>query len=566
MLTKLYIKNAALIDDATIEFEKGLNVLSGETGSGKSVVLEALNFVLGAKADKSLIRSGTDECVVKAEFDLDGLDGLDGLFDELDIEKDTTLVVSRKLALNGRNSVKINGAPATATMLKKFTSLLLDVHGQSEHFSLLNESNQLDLLDGLCGKEGAELKFEVKNAYYERKKIVDELDSLGGDEQKRQIRLDVLNFQINEIEQADVKEGEEAELLEIRQKLINREKILSSLSSVNDAFSSEGGVIDVLSGADKEMSQIASFSEEYSSIYDRISSVLDEIEDISSSVAKLTDCVDDMDYDVEFTEERLDKIKSIKRKYGATVEEINEFYNNAVLERDKLIRFDELAEELLVKKSQSEKKLYVLYVKLSDLRKKQAKIFAESVVKELSELGIKSPSFSINFSDFPTIEECSFKSFNGIDQITFVFSANVGEPLKPLSSVISGGEISRFMLAVKSLTAKYNSVGTFVFDEIDAGVSGIVAGIVAEKFAKISKNVQVIAISHLPQISSMADNNILIEKIEENGKTYTKTRKLDKNEKISEVLRLIGGDKNSSTAVSHAKEMINKAELFKKTI
>lgn len=567
MLTELFIQNVALIDSATIKFDKGLNVLSGETGAGKSVILESLNFVLGAKADKSLIRNGQEECFVKAEFELDYNKAVEAIFDELDIEKDNVLIISRRFSINGRNSIKVNGNTVTVSMLKKFTSVLLDVHGQSEHFYLLSESNQLALLDKIGGAPVLNIKSELKDKFSSYKKIISELSELGGDEQKRQIRLDVLNYQIKEITDADIKDGEEEELVSARQKLAHQEKILASLSMIKNSLCSEGGVSDILSNATREAGQISDLGQDYSDIYDRLSSALSDIDDISSTVSDLSDSLDGLDFDPDYVEERLDKIKKIKKKYGSSVEEINAFYDSAVAERDKLIRFDELSAELLKDKESAEKELYKLYTDLHKERVDTAKDFAEKVKTELFELGITRANFTVDFSDFPkSVPECSFTSDNGADSVRFMFSANLGEPLKPLSSVISGGEMSRFMLAVKSLTAKYNDIGTFVFDEIDAGISGKIAKIVAEKFAKIAKNVQIIAISHLPQISAMADNNLLIEKTENGDKTVTNVYKLDNEQKLNEIIRLVGGSTDSQSAKNHAKDLIKQADEYKKTV
>ena len=566
MLSKLLIKNVALIDSAEIEFTDGLNVLSGETGSGKSVIIDSLNFVLGAKADKNFIRNGENECVVTAEFDEIGNSEIETVFEELDMDKEDSLIITRKFNKEGKSSIKINGNGATVGMLKKFTSKLVDVHGQSEHFYLLSSANQLELLDKICGNDILSAKEKLKSEYNELKAIESELDKLGGDESSRAIRLDVLNYQIKEIEGANLKEGEEAELLEKKQRIINMEKILTSLNSVKASFYDEGGISDILGNASKSLSLICSISEDYNSLYNRLESAYAELEDVASAAENLADDMDDEDLNIDDIEQRLDVIKNLKRKYGENVTEINNFLSEALEEKKKLENFDILAERLLNEKKVLKDAIYDKYVELSSIRRKAAVGFIDNVLTELKELGFASAKFDISFNEQPRFDECKFQSANGFDSIEFMFSANVGEPLKPLSDVISGGEISRFMLAIKAQTAKYNNLSTFVFDEIDAGISGNTARVVAEKFAKIASATQIIAITHLPQISSMADNNLLIEKGVIDGKTLTRVTGLKGDEVVNEIVRLVGGDKNSDNARNHALELIKKSIEYKKSL
>ncbi len=564
MLLKLVIKNVALIDSAEILFTDGLNVLSGETGSGKSVIIESLNFVLGAKADKTLIRSGENECLVKAEFDVSNNDKIKEIFQELDIDEDDTLIVSRKFNLDGKSSIKINGSTVTVSMLKKFTAQLVDVHGQSEHFNLLKTSNQLDLIDKFGANEILDKKNILSKLFFEYKSLLKELDALGGDESQRQIRLDILNYQINEIESADIKENEEAELLTIKQKLSHQEKIINALSSIKNSINSEGGISDILGNTAKIMSSTTTFSNEYLELYERIESVYSEIDDISETASNLLDDFDVSEFNADEIESRLEKIKTLKNKYGADYFQIQDFLINAKNERERLENFNDTANKLLSKKLTLQENLYQEYNNLSALRRKYSNEFSSNVLSELKELGMKNSSFEVSFNDIVSKDECEYNSANGFDKIEFTFSANKGEPLKPLSMIISGGEMSRFMLSIKSQTAKYNDISTFIFDEIDAGISGGVAKIVAQKFANISNNVQIIAITHLPQISAMADNNLLIEKVEKENKTLTSVKTLSESEKINEIVRLVGGSLDSETAINHAKELIQEANNYKK--
>ena len=565
MLVRLSIKNVALIDSAQIEFSDGLNVLSGETGSGKSVIIDSLNFVLGAKADKSIIRYGESECSVTAEFALPGDSPVYEVFDEVGIDREETLIVTRKFTSDGKSSVRINGVSVTIGMLKKFTSLLVDVHGQSEHFSLISEKNQLALLDKFSGASVGNEKNILKTDFDEYKSVTARLNELGGDEGTRLTRLDVLNYQINEIESAELKEGEEEELLSLKQKIQYREKIFYALDSVSRSFSAEGGASDTLSNSLKILSGITDYASEYGSLYERFFSAYAELEDVAETASSLLDEVDGDEIDADYVENRLEEIKKLKKKYGSDFNEISCFLERAKEEKDKLENFNENAALLLNEKETLENKIYGEYVKLSDARRAAAKVFSSNVLSELKTLGMKNASFEIEFSENPSREECKFTSANGFDSVVYKFSANSGEPAKPLASIISGGEISRFMLAVKAQTAKFSDVSTFIFDEIDAGISGKTANVVAEKFCDIAEGVQVIAITHLPQISAMGDVNLLIEKTEENGRTLTRVKTLDLNEKIAEIVRLSGGGDLTDIAVKRAAEIISVANDYKQT-
>lgn len=567
MLSKLTVKNFALIENAEIIFTEGMNVLSGETGSGKSVIIESINFVLGAvKPDRAFIRHGAEECCVTAEFDVTDSASVEKVFEELEFDKEDVLIVSRKFSVTGKNSIKINGNTATVGMLKKFTSHLIDVHGQSEHFELLNTSNQLKLLDKFGGEEVATIKNRLKTEFSEYKDVCEEINRLGGDEEHRLIRLDVLDFQIREIEDSAVGDGEEEKLLAIRERLRQKERLIAALSSVKNAICEEGGVSDILGNAVRAMQGVSQFGEEYNNLYLRLSEVFAEADDIAETAGEIEENLIDEEYNPDEIEERLEKIKKIKKKYGNSFEEINDFLNNAKIEKEKLENFNETAEKLLKKAEEFKDILYKDYCMLDSARRKYAEKLENNVLAELAELKMDKSKFKISFSDAPDREECKFNSANGFNEAEFLFSANLGEPLKSLSSVISGGEMSRFMLSIKAQSAKYNDIFTFIFDEIDAGISGAVAKVVAKKLCRISKDVQVIAISHLPQITSFADNNLLIYKYEDNGLTYTSVKKLSSEEKKSEIIRLIGGSTDNASAKELAGVLISEAEEYKRSI
>lgn len=564
MLNKLTIKNIALIDYAEIDFDKGFNVLSGETGAGKSVIIESINFVLGARSDYNLIKSGENECFVTAEFNVSNNPLIEDIYNELDIDYDDTLIISRRLTVDKKNSIKINGISANVSMIKRFTEVLVDVHGQSEHFALLNGSNQLQLLDDFGSKDILKIKTPLIELYNEYKNVITQLEELGGDEDKRLIRLDVINFQINEIQNANLIEGEEDRLLEIKEKLKYQQKILSALSTLKGCITEDNGILDALSIASNSISGISSLSNEYSELYNRIETVYSEIDDIGDTASNFIDNFDLSDFSEDEINSRLNLLKNLKRKYGDYNETLK-FLEAIIVEKEKLENFNEINQKLLIKKDELEEKIYNLYLDLNSKRKFYAKKLANDIIVELKTLGMPNACFLIEFQDLPSKDNCKFNSSNGIDSIEYMFSANSGEPLKPLSLVISGGEISRFMLAVKVVSSKYNNISTFIFDEIDSGISGMVARTVAEKLCRISKNVQVIAISHLPQIASFSDSSILIYKTEEKGKSFTNVKKLDYNEKVDEITRMIGGTLNSSSK-EHSISLISSADDFKKSI
>lgn len=565
MLKKLVIKNLALIDSVEIDFTKNLNILSGETGAGKSVIIDSLNFVLGAKADKSLIRSGESECFVKAIFDVTDNDYITSVYNELDLEQEDDLIITRKYTIDGKNSIKINGETANNTILKKFTQLLVDVHGQSEHFHLLKTTNQLQLIDDFGGQAIFDIKNQLREKYLEYKNVNSQLNTLGGDENQRLIRLDILNFQINEIESVSLQEGEEEELLSIKNKLLYQQKIVDALNAVKTSINNDGGISDMLSISTRLLDGISGFSQDYTNLFERLNGVYSELDDIASQAGNMLDDIDSPNFNIDEIEDRLEIIKNLKKKYGKDYLEINKFLENVKSEKNKLDNFNELAEKLLISQDKLKKELYKTCTSLSNERKKHSKILSENVVKELHELGMTKSNFAVEFEDLPEFDACNFDCQNGMNKIEFLFSANLGEPLKSLSNIISGGEMSRFMLSIKVQTVKHGKIKTFIFDEIDAGISGVTARAVAEKLARISKDVQVIAITHLPQISAMGDNNLLIVKNENGERTLTTVTKLSYDDKIKEITRLIGGfDSDSSN--SHAKELIELAENYKKTL
>ena len=557
MLRTLYLKNVALVDEAEIAFSEGLNVLSGETGAGKSVILDSIDFVLGAKADKGMIRSGQSECSVRAEFSCDP-ELLRPVLEELDLEESDTLLIVRRLNADGRSSLRVNGCPMTAAMLRKLTSRLVDVHGQSEHFFLLKEANQLRLLDQIAGTREAREK--VGELLKERRALQEKLSSLGGDEGERERRADILRFQIEELENAALKEGEEEELLALRTKYQNAEKILGGLKTVRDAILSDGGAADAVNTAHRGLLSIVRYGD-YDALSERLENALAELEDIGETAESLAEELDIDEREAERVESRLDEIRSLKKKYGGSIEEALSFLARAREELSLLENSAEECEKLRARLENNSVLLYAACRKLTELRKAGAEGFTERVVGELRTLNIPSARFEIAFEPYSE-EDLPRVNSDGLDRVRFLFSANAGEPPKELGKIISGGEMSRFMLAVKAQLSSLGSIGTYIFDEIDAGIGGKTARVVAEKFSAIARSTQIIAVSHLAQIAAFADREFLIEKQEAEGRTFSRIRLLGEEERREELVRLLGGDRSES-ALRHADELLESARAYK---
>ncbi len=562
MLNSLTIQNIALIDHAEIDFTEGLNVLSGETGAGKSVILESIDFVLGAKADKSMIRSDATDCFVSAEFSVDD-PALKDILTELEIEAEDTLILTRKLNLDGRGSMKINGCPVSAAMLRRVTSRLVDVHGQSEHFSLLKESNRLRLLDSSDGETILPIKRETAELVSKRREIIAALSDLGGEDGERERREDILCFQIEEIERASIKSGEEEELISLREKYLNAEKIMTGLNAACEAILMDGGAADTVRTAYRALSQIAKFGE-YGALAERLDAVLSELSDVGESVGSLASDFDLGDGGLERVEARLDEIKTIKKKYGPSIEDVERFLSQAKEEYDRLKNSEEIAKQLQKDLVDCDEALYDACLRLRAARVNAAKALSMRIEEELKTLNMPAARFEIEIGEVLR-EDVQNATADGLGGVKFLFSANAGEPLKEFNKIISGGEMSRFLLAVKAQLKGREGVGTYIFDEIDAGIGGRTAKTVAEKFCQMAKDTQIIAISHLAQIACCADRQFLIEKVGEGDKTYTRVKTVDGEARVYETARLLAGSA-SEVSLRHAEELLSEAREYKNSL
>ncbi len=563
MIKKLYLKNIALITCQELEFSSGINVLSGETGAGKTVIISSINFVLGAKADKTMIRYGEEFCEGEVIFDITKNNEVKQLLQEYDIDfSDDELIVRRKLYQDGKSQIRINGVQVTLQMLKSVTSLLCDVYGQSEHYSLLKESNQLKILDLYASKDLLEPITQIKSVVDQIKSAKKSLEELGGDEKSRSDRIDLLSYQINEIEKAELYDGEEDELIKKRKFFSNVEKIGEALQASYAMFSEDNGVVDLTSTSERKIDSVSSFSEDLSSLAERLSSVKAEVEDISYTLNNLLENLDYNEQEKAFVDERLDLYHNLKRKYGNTYEEIMEYFSKSQIELENLKNFSTLASGYENAISKGFIELDKLYKKVTKIRKEYGEKFSQEISKELTTLGMKDAIFKVEVLENGSLESLSV---NGINSVIFYFTANKGEPLKTMSKVISGGEMSRFMLSLKLVSSSFEEPCTYIFDEIDAGISGLVSERVAEKFSELSKDNQIIAISHLPQIVSYSDKSFLIEKTSDEVSTHTIVKELSNIEKEDEILRIIGA-KADEKSRQIAKDIIEKATKRKQEI
>lgn len=569
MIKNLIINNIALIDRLDIDFQAGLTVLSGETGSGKSIIIDSLAFVLGDRADKTLIKYGEESAEVTALFEIEKDCPVLAKLSEYGYGDDTEVLVNRKMSVSGKNEIRINGKTATLAMLKDICSELADIFGQGQHLSLLDEKNQLSVLDAFCDFHGADT--ELRSVWYPKLSDVNrQLKSFGGSDAERERLLDILKFQIDEIKSAELDEKEEDELLSAHKRMVNVEKISSAVSAAVENLQADLGAINNVSAAESSLRQIANLEDSAGELIQRLQTARIEIEDVSASLESLLDSVDFSPSEVDRMEARLEKIRQIKRKYGGSVSDALQFLKNAEAQYDNLLNSSARIEELNAEKQAILKKMFELSAVKSEERKRTADKLSQRIMRELDDLGMRGTRFEVEFEDGSDFESyANSPSADGYDKVRFMMSANVGEPLKPLSKVISGGEMSRFMLAVKNITALAEKIPTMVFDEIDTGISGNMAQMVANKLAGVSRSkqngYQCIVITHLPQICAMADANLYINKYEKDGKTFTGVNRLTTLEQRSEeVARLMGSV--GQHALVNARELIEWSDNYKKNI
>lgn len=558
MLLNLHVKNLALIKEVDVDFTNGLVVLTGETGAGKSLILGSVNIALGKKVEKDIIRKGAEYALVELTFCIDSR--LKEKLEQYDVypEDENIIVVSRKIT-HGRSVSKINGETVSLTTLKSVMDLLIDIHGQHDHQSLLYKNTHLHILDKYAGEEVKELKNTISDKYSQYIEIKKELDKFDMDETKRLRECEFAEFEINEIEAANLSLGEDDEVENEFKKLSGSEKIMSSLSDAYQIMGYEGnqGVCECISRVGYDLSEISDIDSKLSDLQKQIY----DIDDMCKGLAReISDYIDEVNYEpqrVAEVEERLNLINHLKLKYGQSIEKILAYKGEKQAYLDSLNNYNLMREETKTKLDKEMSELVVLCDKLSSLRKKYAIKLEETVVKALEDLNFLSVKFKINVSKKENV------SANGQDEVEFLISTNPGEEVKSLAKVASGGELSRIMLAIKSILAGEDEIDTMIFDEIDTGISGKTAQMVADKLMGISKEHQVICISHLAQIAAMADSHYLIEKNTDDESTETNIYRLSREDSIKELVRISSGGEITETAIKHATEMKEMAERAK---
>ena len=549
MLSLLHIENIAVIECADITFDRGFNVLTGETGAGKSIVIDAISAILGQRAYRDMIRTGTAKASVRAVFT--GVPKL-AWFEENGVEYDEETIIQREIYLDGKNICRVNGSLVTVSILNKLGIQLINIHGQHDSASLFDEDNHLQFLDDFARNE--DLRAAYAEQYSAVAKLRREIDRMSMDEGEKLRRMETLKYQIEEIEKAQLQAGEDEELEARRKLLQNSEKIANGLNdAVENLYGGEDtdGAATLLSIAERALARIAKYSEDISSLHEKVADMMYQVQDVAE-IAR--DVRDDLAYsadELERIEARLDVIHKLRRKYGATCADILEYLEKAKRELDEIEFADDHMERLKKKLQQAEKSAWDAALVLRKNRRETAQLLSERILTELAQLDMPRVQFACNFTELEL-------TGNGADAVAFYMSANVGEALKPMSKVASGGELARIMLAMKNVLAEQDKVNTLIFDEVDTGVSGRAAQKVAEKLKSVARTKQVLCVTHLPQLAALGDTHLLIAKGEREGRTYTTVTPLDKEGRKRELARIIGGANITETTLKSAEEMLSR--------
>jgi len=564
VLIHINVNNIALIDEVSIELHENLNILTGETGAGKSMIIDSINFALGERTSKSIIRRGEKSASVELLFDHNTKEVYTKL-EEFGIDReDAQILISRKLYDTGRTIYKINGQTVTRKMLTEISTMLLDVHGQHEHQSLLDASKHINLLDKFGGKPIAKKLSELQIIYDKYTVLEKELDHLMGDDKTRIQMIDILKFQTKEIKEAALKVGEDKILMGEMKVLGNAEKIKLNLQEAYDYLHSENtgnvGVIGTLGEAISAISNISDISDQLNQIYKDLQNIEVQLWEVIPEIRTLNEAIEYEPETLFEIQQRLDLIYSLKRKYGDTIEEILSHHQQLCSDLDALQNSDEKREQVSGEMKVLEAKMIAICSEISDVRKEQAKKVSNRIEKELHELQIENAKFEIKVTPRLKIRH------NGIDDVEFMISTNIGEPMQSLGKIVSGGEMSRIMLALKTILADVDDISTLIFDEIDTGISGRTAQKVAEKLAIIAKRHQVICITHLPQIAAMSDYHYLIVKSIDNSRPNTHVSLLNAKNIVEEISRLMAGAEITNKTIESAQEIKNMATTFKQNL
>ncbi len=563
LLDKLYIKNVALIDKAILKFSSGFNILSGETGAGKSIIIGSILFVFGARANKDFIKKDKEEANVEVNIIINSKEIIDYLKEnDIELNKDGGILISRTYTKSSKNICKINNKTVTISLIKELSKKLIDIHGQHEHQSLLNPKKHMFLLDKFCDENIEILKdklFKNISGYKELLKEFASLSFAGNKDEK----IDFLNFQINEIEDANLKIGEEEELLK-KVMLLSKASDLKYYS--NEALkllknsSEEKAALDKIASAINFVKNISAIDNK--ELLKELEDIYTKLDEVCFTIRKFEENIEDNEEELNYATKRLDTINKLKKKYGNDIKAILAFYENAKAKLEEITNIDEKVLALNKQKEKLEIKIKDLCQEIRQIRLDKAKELEIQIENNLKDLGMKDIKFKINITDKNTFSK------NGFDNVEFLIATNLGEKLKPLAKIASGGEMSRIMLSLKSILSVFDSIETFIFDEIDTGISGRTAQMVAEKMAFLSKENQILVITHLPQIAAMADTHFLIEKSTDISKnnTNTKIHLLNQEEIINEIARMNAGASITDFTIASSKEMLNQAKIFKENI
>lgn len=552
MLSELYIENIAVIEKSNINFSEGLNALTGETGAGKSIVIDSIGAVLGFRTSRELIRTGAEKAVVTALF-TDVSERAKQALADIGINSDGEVLVSRELTLSGKNNCRINGKVCTVAMLKDLGKLLINIHGQHESYELMSPDLHIRYIDALGNSD--DLLKDYREAFDSYKDLLSQLKKRRSDEQERSRRIDILRFQIEELQSADITIGERDELMAKRTALSNVERIRESLYAATYKLGgdmTEGSpALSLLDDASSDLSSVSRYHQDIENLSERLSNLTYELKDI---YAECDDILNDLDCDPELLdsiETRLDLLGSLSKKYGSTEEEMLAFLYDAEEELDTLLNFEEHFEKLQINCDKAFEKATELAEKLSEKRRETSALFCESVSNEMHFLDMPNAVLAVDQNTTELYEL-------GADTIEFLISANVGEPPKPVAKIASGGELSRMMLAIKTVLSEADPTDTLIFDEVDSGVSGSAAERIGMKLKEVSKSTQVLCVTHLPQIAAQAENHYKITKKTQDGRTFTSVDILSNEGRVEELARIMGGVTVTDSARDFARELINK--------
>lgn len=555
MLELLHIENIAIIEAADIEFAPGFNALTGETGAGKSIVIDSLSAVLGQRTSRELIRTGAEKAFVSAAFS--GM--APELTEELGIqpEADGTLLLQREIQTDGKNVCRINGRPVTVSQLRALGTRLLNIHGQHDGQQLLDEEQHIVYLDSFGRVESFAITYAEKYKHFTD--IRRQIGALQMDEAEKARRVDTLQYQIEELKRAKLKPGEEEELTARRGMLRNAEKFLDAVAGADYALNGDdsgGGALSALRQAQDALSGVRHLDDAFGQLYERLGEAYSEVYDIAATVEDKRGELDVSPGELDRVESRMDLLYRLKKKYGATVEDMLDYQARCEVELAQIEDAGDTLARLEQALSKAEKEARQAAQALSDARKAAADRLTAQILTELQQLDMGKIRFAVDFAEKPLDSD-------GMDTVRFLMSANVGEELRPIHKIASGGELARIMLAMKNVLSEQDHVGTMVFDEVDTGVSGRAAQKVAEKMARISRRKQVLCVTHLPQLAAMADTHFSVEKGERGGRTYTEVRRLDREQRRRELARLTGGSHVSQTMLDGAEELLVQAEKFR---